>query len=128
MIRKAVESDLDIVIEIINDAAQAYKGVIPSDRWHDPYMSREELLREIRDGVVFWCFDEGEDTLGVMGIQDRGEVALIRHAYVRSKARRSGIGTQLLRHLLSLTSKPILVGTWAAASPRFCFPDRSGIV
>jgi len=126
VIRKATQSDLEPMIEIINDAAQAYKGVIPADRWQDPYMPPEELLGEIADGVVFWCFDEGGVALGVMGIQDRGEVALIRHAYVRSSARGKGIGTQLLRHLAGMTTKPILVGTWAAASWAISFYEKNG--
>ncbi len=126
MIRMAAESDLEPMIEIINDAAQAYKGVIPADRWREPYMAREELLGEIEDGVVFWCLAEGGALLGVMGIQDRGEVALIRHAYVRNSSRGRGIGTQLLRHLVSKAAKPILVGTWAAASWAISFYEKNG--
>ena len=99
MIRRCTESDFDTIYEIINDAAQVYHGVIPDDRWHDPYMSRDELAREIQDGVVFWGDERDGQLAGVMGIQDKGDVTLIRHAYVRTKLRNRGIGTSLLRHL-----------------------------
>ncbi len=80
MIRKCKQSDFEMIYEIINDGAQAYKGVIPADRWHEPYMSREELKQEIVDGVVFWGFKADQELIGVMGIQDKGDVNLIRHA------------------------------------------------
>jgi len=116
MIRRCTESDFDIIYEIINDAAQVYHGVIPDDRWHEPYMSRHELAREIEGGVLFWGEEREGRLVGVMGIQDRGEVTLIRHAYVRLKLRNRGIGTRLLRHLEKMTDKPVLIGTWADAS------------
>ena len=111
MIRKCTESDLKTIFEIVNDAAIAYKGIIPGDRWHDPYMPMEEVLGEIKAGVTFWGLEKAGDLLGVMGIQDKGDVALIRHAYVRSRSRQQGIGANLLLHLEGLTEKPILVGT-----------------
>lgn len=131
MIRPCTGSDLPDLFEIINDGAQAYRGAIPADRWHEPYMSRAELEREIASGVAFYAFvaDEGADgdrPTGVMGIQDKGEVALIRHAYVRTSARRGGIGGQLLRHLLSLTKKPVLIGTWQAADWAVRFYEKHG--
>lgn len=133
MIRPCTGSDLPDLYDIINDGAQAYRGVIPDDRWHEPYMSRAELEREIAAGVAFYAFVADEDAgagggrlAGVMGIQDKGEVALIRHAYVRTSARRGGIGGQLLRHLLSLTQKPILIGTWAAADWAVRFYEKHG--
>jgi len=111
---------------VINDAAQAYRGVIPEDRWHDPYMPIADLKAEARDGVEFWCLvDEGQ-MLGVMGVQDKGAVTLIRHAYVRTSHRRGGIGTQLLRHLEKQASRPILIGTWQAASWAIRFYERNG--
>ena len=85
MIRECTDSDLNSIFEIINDAAQAYKGVIPNDCWSEPYMPFEELRHEIEDGVVFWGLERDGQLLGVMGIQDRGDVTLIRHAYVRAK-------------------------------------------
>ena len=126
MIRQCEESDIDEIYGIINSAAQAYKGVIPDDRWHEPYMSRSELRKEIADGVVFWGIIDDEQIIAVMGIQDRGEVALIRHAYVRTKRRKEGIGTRLLRHLEFITEKPILVGTWANARWAIDFYQRHG--
>ena len=130
MIRPCGSDDLDAIFAIINDAAQAYRGVIPDDCWHDPYMSRDELVSEIGDGVVFWGLEmdgrPGGELAGVMGIQDKGDVALIRHAYVRSGDRRSGIGGMLLEHLERSTEKPILVGTWAAASWAIRFYEKHG--
>jgi GNAT superfamily N-acetyltransferase len=117
---------LAAMLAIINDAAQAYKGVIPADRWHDPYMPADELAREIGDGIVFWVAEEDGRPLGVMGIQDKGEVALVRHAYVSSNAQRKGVGTRLLRHVQRLTPKPVLIGTWAAATWAIDFYRRNG--
>ena len=114
------------MFEIINDAAQAYRGVIPADCWHEPYMPLEELQREIRGGVSFWGFDQGGELAGVMGIQDRGDVTLVRHAYVRTSERRKGIGEKLLAFLETLTDKPILIGTWAAASWAIRFYEKNG--
>jgi GNAT superfamily N-acetyltransferase len=126
MIRRCSEADTPAVHEIINDAAQAYKGVIPADRWHDPYMPLDALQREIADGVEFWG-EEGDGALrGVMGIQSRGEVDLIRHAYVRTQARRRGVGTRLLNHLMQTTQKPLLIGTWADARWAVRFYEKYG--
>ena len=126
MIRKCKQSESDIIHEIINDGAQAYKGVIPADRWHEPYMSQEELKQEIVDGVVFWGFEADQKLVGVMGIQDKGDVNLIRHAYVRTRARKQGTGTQLLKHLESIDGKPILIGTWADAIWAIAFYQKNG--
>lgn len=126
MIRACNQSDIDTIYEIINDAAQAYKGIIPEDRWHEPYMTGEELKREIESGVVFWGLEQDGQLLGVMGIQDKGEVTLIRHAYVRGQAQKMGIGTRLLQHLEILTEKPILIGTWAAATWAISFYAKNG--
>jgi N-acetylglutamate synthase-like GNAT family acetyltransferase len=111
---------------IINDAARAYRGVIPADRWHEPYMPADELAREIASGVAFWVAEENGQVAGVMGIQDKGDVALVRHAYVASSTQRSGVGTRLLRHVEGLVDKPILIGTWAAASWAIDFYRRNG--
>ncbi len=112
--------------EIINDAAQAYKGVIPPDRWHEPYMPIEELKHEIEDGVEFWGYHEAGELVGVMGLQDKGDVYLIRHAYVRTNRRNLGIGTKLLRHLEEMTDKPILIGTWTDATWAVRFYEKNG--
>ena len=126
MIRKTTEADFDTVFEIINDAAVAYKGIIPADRWHEPYMPADELRGQIGDGVTFWCYEEDGHVIGVMGIQDRGEVSLIRHAYVRTAARSKGIGGTLLEFLRAGTEKPILIGTWADASWAVSFYEKHG--
>lgn len=126
MIRTCGSDDLGAIFTIINDAAQAYHGVIPADRWHDPYMSRDELDTEIAAGVVFWGHERDGALTGVMGIQDRDEVALIRHAYVRSADRRTGVGGALLAHLEQRTPKPVLIGTWAAATWAIRFYENHG--
>jgi GNAT superfamily N-acetyltransferase len=126
MIRICIDRDFEAVLEIINDAAQAYKGIIPEDRWHDPYMARRDLHREIEDGVVFHGYQEEGSLVGVMGMQDRGDVSLIRHAYVRGARRNRGIGTRLLRFLESTTAKPLLVGTWATAFWAIAFYEKHG--
>jgi len=115
MIRRCDDRDLEPVWAIINDGAQAYQGVVPADRWTDPYMSTEELQREIDDGVVFWGFEEAGTLAGVMGIQQVQDVTLIRHAYVRTGSQKRGIGARLLTHLLALSNSPVLIGTWADA-------------
>ena len=126
MIRKCTKDDLPTMYAIINDAAQAYKGVIPDDCWHDPYMPMDELKQEIQDGVMFWGIEEERNLVGVMGIQDRGDVTLIRHAYVLTSKQNSGIGVNLLHHLEGMTTKPILIGTWAAATWAIRFYKRNG--
>lgn len=114
------------MLAIVNDAAHAYRGVIPVDRWHEPYMPADDLAREIAEGVVFWVAEEEGRLSGVMGIQDKGDVALVRHAYVAPTTQRTGVGTRLLRHVEGLVDKPILIGTWAAASWAIEFYRRNG--
>jgi N-acetylglutamate synthase-like GNAT family acetyltransferase len=126
LIRRSAEADVAGIAAVINAAAQAYRGVIPADRWHEPYMPIDELQREIAGGIVFWVAEEDGRLLGVMGIQDKGDVALVRHAYVAPTLQRSGVGTKLLRHVEGLTDKPILIGTWASASWAIEFYERNG--
>jgi GNAT superfamily N-acetyltransferase len=126
LIRESVAADYAVIWDIINDGAHAYRGVIPPDRWHEPYMSTDELANEISDGVMFWVAEEQRRVSGVMGIQDKGDIALVRHAYVASSAQRRGVGTRLLRHVESLVNKPLLIGTWAAASWAIEFYQRNG--
>src|SRR2546423_964995 len=126
IIRKSSGQDFDSILAIVNDASRAYQGVIPADRWHEPYMSADELQREIGEGVVFWVAEEDARVTGVMGIQDKGDVALVRHAYVAPTTQRSGVGTRLLQHVEGLVDKPILIGTWAAASWAVDFYRRNG--
>lgn len=126
LIRKSIKADFAAMLAIINDAARAYHGVIPADRWHEPYMPADELEKEIIGGVVFWVAEQDGRLSGVIGIQDKEEVALVRHAYVAPTTQRSGVGTKLLRHVESLVDKPILIGTWAAASWAIEFYRRNG--
>ena len=125
-VRKSVEDDFEAMLAIINDAAVAYRGVIPADRWHEPYMSADELAREVTDGVAFWVVEQDGRLSGLMGIQDKGDVALVRHAYVARTTQRTGVGTTLLRHVQNLVDKPILIGTWAAATWAIDFYQRNG--
>lgn len=126
MIVKSETSDFNDILEIINDGAIAYRGVIPDDRWHEPYMTAEQLQAQIDDGVEFWGYKEGDKLLGVMGVQDKIEVTLIRHAYVRTSDRNKGIGGKLLTHLCSDVKKPILIGTWADAGWAIGFYQKHG--
>jgi len=126
MIREATRADIDEISAVINDAASAYRGVIPDDRWHDPYMSIAALASELDAGIRFSCYTEGGTILGVMGIQDRGAVVLIRHAYVRTTGRRQGVGAQLLKNLLQEVEKPVLIGTWKAAKWAIRFYEKYG--
>jgi GNAT superfamily N-acetyltransferase len=125
MIRLCDERDFDLIWTIINDGALAYKGVIPGDRWTEPYMSREKLLHEMGEGVAFWGYEEGR-IVGVMGIQSVEDVTLIRHAYVRSSHQKRGIGGQLLSHLKKLAKNPLLIGTWADAAWAILFYQKNG--
>jgi len=126
MIRPCREPDTERIYAIINQAAEAYRGVIPADRWHEPYMPREELEAEIAAGVAFWGYEEDGLLLGVMGIQPVKDVTLIRHAYVVPGCQQRGIGSALLRHLLTLAETPVLVGTWAAAGWAVRFYEKHG--
>jgi N-acetylglutamate synthase-like GNAT family acetyltransferase len=126
VIRRCDEGDLKAIYSIINAAAQAYKGIIPPDRWHEPYMTEAELLEEMAAGVAFWGYEEGGDLLGVMGIQPVQDVTLIRHAYVRPDKQQQGIGRQLLVTLCRQSARPVLVGTWAAAAWAIRFYERNG--
>ena len=126
MLRRCDESDFEAIWQIINDGAQAYNGVIPHDRWKEPYMSRDQLRAEMRDGVEFWGFEENGELNGVMGIQPVKDVTLIRHAYIRTQRQKAGIGTRLLAHLRSLAAGPVLIGTWADASWAIRFYEKHG--
>ena len=126
MIREGTDQDFDEIFNIINDAANAYKGVIPPDRWHEPYMTKEELKAQIDDGVSFSCYLDKDEIIGVMGIQDKLDVHLIRHAYVRTQQRQKGIGSLLLQELIKDARKPILIGTWKAAYWAIRFYEKHG--
>ena len=127
MIRSLLPSDFGAILKVINDAAQAYKGVIPADRWKEPYMSARELKKEIEAGVRFFGWVEGGHLLGVAGIQALKDTTLIRHAYVLPEYQEKGIGTRLLEYLIGLAETgEILVGTWADATWAIRFYQKHG--
>jgi GNAT superfamily N-acetyltransferase len=126
MIRPCTEDDVPAIDAIINEAAGAYRGVIPADCWHEPYMTRSELVGEIVKGVRFSGWDEGGVLVGVMGVQSVRDVTLIRHAYVRPSHQSRGIGGALLKHLAGEIRTPLLIGTWAAAHWAIRFYERHG--
>jgi GNAT superfamily N-acetyltransferase len=126
MIRSCKADEFGSIWAIINDGARAYAGVIPADCLKNPYMPKSELQHEIDDGVLFWGFDESSELAGVMGIQDVQDVTLIRHAYVRTRARARGIGSQLLCHLRKLAKSRLLIVTWSDASWAIRFYEKHG--
>ncbi len=126
MIRPCRPDEFESCLAIINDGAQAYRGVIPGDCWHEPYMSRDYFQNEIDKKVVFWGYEEKGILCGVMGIQDVQDVTLIRHAYVRTALRNQGIGGKLLTFLLQKAQRPTWVGTWASAVWAVRFYEKYG--
>ena len=126
MIRVCIDDDFEAIFQIINDAAEAYRGIIPVDRWHEPYMPREELRAEVSAGVAFLGYEKDGELAGVMGTQDVQDVTLIRHAYVRTAQRGQGIGGELLGRIMEQATKPILIGTWADAVWAVRFYENHG--
>ena len=119
-------ADFDRILEIINLAAEAYRGAIPDECFHEPYMPADELTSEIKAGIKFSGCTDNNALVGVMGIQNVDDVTLIRHAYVDPDAQRSGVGAALLNHLRNETEKPILIGTWKAATWAITFYRTNG--
>jgi GNAT superfamily N-acetyltransferase len=126
MIRRCTDADIPAIDAIVNEAAAAYRGVIPADCWHEPYMPRGELVAEIAAGVEFWGWDDAGALAGVMGLQTVRDATLIRHAYVRTSRQGHGIGGALLTALVARANGPLLVGTWAAAEWAIRFYQRHG--
>lgn len=114
------------MLAIVNGAAEAYRGIIPPDRWHEPYMPETELRDEISAGVEFWGLDTDDGLIGIMGVQPVRDVDLIRHAYVRPDRQRHGVGAELIEHLRQRSTRRMLVGTWAAATWAITFYERHG--
>ncbi|HUQ80370.1 MAG TPA: GNAT family N-acetyltransferase [Gemmatimonadaceae bacterium] len=126
-IRLCRPEDFPTILAIVNSAAERYRGAIPVDCWHEPYMPAAQLERDVAAGVTFWgCMDEGGELVGVMGIQPVRDADLVRHAYVRPDRQGSGVGSRLLAHLESLTSRRILIGTWADAAWAIRFYQSHG--
>jgi GNAT superfamily N-acetyltransferase len=126
MIRRCTAADIPVMEAIINEAAQKYRGAIPEDCWHEPYMSRAALEEEIAAGIAFSGWNENGDLIGVMGVQRVKDATLIRHAYVRSAAQGKGIGGALLETLTARVAGPLLIGTWADAGWAIRFYQRHG--
>ena len=126
VIRPCRDDERDAILAIVNAGAQAYRGVIPADRWHEPYMPATALDAEIAAGVAFWGYEDAGELAGVMGVQRVRDVELIRHAYVTPGRQRRGIGGALLGHLCDAASTRMLVGTWAAAEWAVRFYRRHG--
>jgi len=126
MIRPCTATDLAAIEAVINAAAEAYRGVIPADCWHEPYMPRSHLVAEIAAGVVFTGWKNAGGLVGVMGRQFVRDATLIRHAYVRPADQGRGIGGALLTTLMDQVTGPLLVGTWAAADWAIRFYLRHG--
>ncbi len=125
-IRRSHDDERTAILATINAAAEAYRGAIPADRWHEPYMPASELDHEIATGVAFWVYEMDGALVGTMGIQPVRDVDLIRHAYVLPSSQRRGVGGALLGHLRSLSTRRMLVGTWAAAGWAIDFYRRHG--
>lgn len=126
VIRQCIDRDFEAILAIINDAAEAYRSVIPPDRWKEPYMGADELRHEIASAVSFSGAVRDDALVGVMGVQPVADVMLIRHAYVRTACQNQGIGSELLRHLTDRVDRPILIGTWAAARWAIRFYEGHG--
>jgi GNAT superfamily N-acetyltransferase len=125
-IRPCRDDERAEILAIVNAAAEAYRGVIPADRWHEPYMPSHQLDSEIAAGVVFCGYEAGGALVGIMGIQPVSDVDLIRHAYVSPDRQRSGVGSALLEHVARSSTRRMLVGTWAAAEWAIRFYRRHG--
>jgi GNAT superfamily N-acetyltransferase len=125
-IRPCRDEERPAILAIVNAAAEAYRGVIPPDRWHEPYMPSRQLDDEIAAGVAFWGWEANGALVGIMGIQSVADVDLIRHAYVSPGSQGQGIGGALLEHLARSTTRRMLVGTWAAADWAIRFYRRHG--
>ena len=126
MIRVCIDNDFEAILQIINDASEAYRGIIPVDRWHEPYMPREELRAEVSAGVAFLGYEKDGELAGVMGTQNVQDVTLIRHSYVRTVQRGQGIGGELLDRIMGQATKPVLIGTWADAVWAVRFYENHG--
>ncbi len=125
-IRKCRADEAGQILEIVNTAAEAYRGVIPDDCWREPYMSADQLDREIAAGVAFWGREVDGRLAGVMGVQPVKDVELIRHAYVLPVCQGAGIGGSMLDNLKGRARGRMLVGTWAAATWAIRLYQRRG--
>jgi GNAT superfamily N-acetyltransferase len=125
-IRRCRDDEREAILALVNAAAQAYRGAIPADVWHEPYMPAAELDAELAAGVVFWGAEIDGELAGVMGVQRVRDVDLLRHAYVAPAHQRRGVGGALLETLVAAADRRLLVGTWAAAKWAVAFYRAHG--
>jgi len=129
MISKYTKNDISKILHIINDASLRYKGVIPDDCWHEPYMSKQELIDEFNDGVHMYGYHDNNKLIGVIGIQEIKDVILIRHAYTLTFYQNKGAGSSLLEYLLKKNQNSrLLVGTWKNAEWAIRFYEKFGFI
>ena len=129
MIKEYKKKDINKILNIINDASLKYKGVIPSNCWHEPYMSEDELIDEISDGVHMFGYHDNNKLISVIGIQEVKDATLIRHAYTLTSHQGKGIGSSLLEYLLKKNQKSrLLVGTWRKAVWAIRFYKKFGFI
>ena len=129
MISECTKSDASKILLIINDASLRYKGIIPDDCWHEPYMSEQVLINEFSDGVRMFGYHHNNKLIGVIGIQEVKDVILIRHVYTLTSYQRKGTGSALLKYLLKKNQNSrLLVGTWKSAIWAIRFYEKFGFI
>ena len=129
MISEYKKTDSSKILHIINDASLRYKGIIPDDCWHEPYMPKQELIDEFSDGVCMYGYHHNNILIGVIGIQEVKDVILIRHAYTLTTFQGKGTGSALLEYLLRKNQNSrLLVGTWRNAKWAIRFYEKFGFI
>ena len=129
MIKKYTKNDTSKILHIINDASLRYKGIIPDNCWHEPYMSKQELIDELSDGVRMFGYHHNSKLIGVIGIQKIKDVILIRHAYTLTSHQGKGTGSALLKYLIKKNhDSRLLVGTWQSAIWAIQFYKKFGFI
>ena len=129
MITECTKKNISNILYVINDASLKYKGIIPNDCWHEPYMTKQKLISEFANGVRMFGYNKDSNLVGVMGIQELKDVTLIRHAYILTHYQGIGIGKSLLQHLFKIKKNScLLVGTWRDATWAIQFYEKFGFV
>ena len=129
MISEYTKNDTSKILHVINVASLRYKGVIPDDCWHEPYMSKHELIDEFNDEVHMYGYHDNNKLVGVIGIQEVQDIILIRHAYTLTSCQNKGTGSAMLEYLLKKSKNSrLLVGTWKNATWAIRFYEKFGFV
>ena len=129
MISEYKKNDTPKILHVINDASLRYKGIIPDNCWHEPYMSEQELIDEFSDDVQMFGFQYNNKLIGVIGIQKVKDVVLIRHAYTLTSYQDKGTGSALLEYLLKKNQNSrLFVGTWRNATWAIKFYEKFGFI